>query len=239
VILSSVRLLSVMFAFFAFEAGAGVICADPHHSPPYNVSSTNSNNVPINQCYLNSAGECLYNNHPVGTAGGWNTGCPPQVAGPNCCGWRGGAASGGGAADGCSPPNQLVAAPFQSLLPGNPQDYDRCKKEAASSNNPSRYRCCARVPTPPTGCSPPSIGVPFPFQTLASNPALATDYARCKQAAGSNSSYVCCVKPAESCARSGGSLLNVTVTSASAGCPTGMTLVFGPVQNKVCCKKNR
>ncbi len=64
-----------------------VSCANPPPATNYNTGSTSANNVPLNQCYKNTAGECLYNFAAPGTAGGWNTGCPPAIAGSNCCGW--------------------------------------------------------------------------------------------------------------------------------------------------------
>jgi hypothetical protein len=64
-----------------------VSCATPPPATNYNTGSTSANNVPLNQCYKNTAGECVYNFATPGTAGGWNTGCPPAIAGSNCCGW--------------------------------------------------------------------------------------------------------------------------------------------------------
>lgn len=64
-----------------------VSCATPPPATNYNTGSTSANNVPLNQCYKNTVGECLYNFAAPGTAGGWNTGCPLAIAGSNCCGW--------------------------------------------------------------------------------------------------------------------------------------------------------
>jgi uncharacterized protein (TIGR02145 family) len=64
-----------------------VSCANPPPATTYNTGGTSANNVPLNQCYKNSVGECLYNFAAPGTAGGWNTSCPPAIAGSNCCGW--------------------------------------------------------------------------------------------------------------------------------------------------------
>jgi hypothetical protein len=77
---------------------------------------------------------------------------------------------------------------------------------------------------------------------LATNPALAAEYDRCKRAGGSNTSYVCCVNPLEACNRSGGLLLNAANAfdpATQSACPKGTTLVFGPIKERVCCKKIR
>lgn len=172
----------------ASEARASIGCADPNHSPPYNVSSTSANNVPINQCYLNSVGECLYNTaNPASGAPSWNTGCPANVAGSNCCRWRGGGA--------------VTSTP-------TPKPTD-----------PSRT------------CLPPNIGIPFPFNILATNPLFASEYAKCKQAAGSNTAYICCVNPEDACKRSRGFMV------VGNACPRPLLPVFGPVNNRICCKR--
>jgi hypothetical protein len=216
----------------------------------------------------------------------------------------------------CRPPNAWIAYPFQSLLPSNPQEYERCKKEAGATSSPERYRCCAKAtqpsptprptetprpspfpsgacckakpnanpgydcslpllnfghpqgisfayqrcvqvnggascmwsnqnkeccapgipgcssptPSPTPACSPPQVGIPFPFSALATQPELAEEYANCKKAAGSNSAYVCCVDPVLSCKRKGGVMIN------GSSCPRPMSPIFGPVQGKICCR---
>jgi hypothetical protein len=311
-------LISALLLFSSGQVHAGVTCADPNHSPQYNVSSSGSNNVPVNQCYLNSVGECLYNTAIPGSAASWNTGCPSSIAGSDCCRWRKGEptpsprptetprpspfpsgacckakpnanpgydcslpllnfghpqgisfayqrcvqANGGAScqwstqnreccaagvpgcasstpspAIECRPPNVWVSYPFQSLLPGNPGEYERCKKEAGASGSPEKYRCCVKpvapTPTPKPSCPPPQIGVPFPFSALATNPVFSAEYAKCKQAAGSNTSYMCCVNPEDPCKRAGGNLFN------GRSCPSRMIQIFGPVQGQVCCKPLR
>lgn len=65
-----------------------VACANPPPATHYDVGGTSTNNVPLNLCYKNSAGECGYNFAVPGTPGGWDLPCPAEVAGNNCCGWN-------------------------------------------------------------------------------------------------------------------------------------------------------
>jgi hypothetical protein len=145
----------------------------------------------------------------------------------------------------CKPPNTLVAYPFQSLI-GNPQEYDRCKRESAASGRPETYRCCARPapsPTPGPSCAAPNVLIPSPFSILATDPDLAPEYDRCKRLSATippqlifipgQQAYGCCVSLLEACNRGRGLLLNGAV------CPRGTTNVFGPIQEKICCKRER
>ena len=198
---------SMLFLLAANFAVAAVIvtCANPNQSPAYNVGSTSSNNVPVGQCYLNTVGECLYNlANPASGSSGWNTGCPSSVAGSDCCRWKQPVA--------CNPPSVSVPYPF-TILATNPVAadlYAKCKAAAGASVNPQAYKCCV---TPPAGpaCNPPSVSVPSPFTILATNPATAGLYAKCKAAAGASAnpqSYKCCVEiPKDPCEAKG--LFNV------------------------------
>lgn len=134
----------------------------------------------------------------------------------------------------CLPPNTWVSYPFTSIAQSNPTEYARCKQEAGSN---TQYRCCVH---PATGgsdtnsCPPPSILVSYPFQALATNPALASEYNRCKQEAGSNTQYRCCVNPVRTCAQQGGMLVN------GSSCPADAQVIFGPFNGangpQICCK---
>lgn len=136
----------------------------------------------------------------------------------------------------CLPPNTWVSYPFQSLAQSNPTEYARCKQEAGSN---TQYRCCAR---PGTGggsdtnnCAPPSILVSFPFQALATNPALASEYNRCKTESAGNPAYRCCVNPVSTCTQQGGTMVN------GGQCPGGTQAIFGPFNGtngqQICCKQ--
>ena len=243
------------------SAHASVTCANPNQTPPYNVSSSSANNVPVNQCYLNTVGECLYNTAIPGSAPSWNTGCPANIAGNDCCRWKGAASA--------SPTPRPTETPRPSPFPsgacckakpnanpgyncslpllnfGHPQGisfaYQRCVQVNGGAScmwSNQNKECCAPgipgcsspTPSPTPACSPPQVGIPFPFSALATQPELAEEYANCKKAAGSNSAYVCCVDPVLSCKRKGGVMINGST------CPRPMSPIFGPVQGKICCK---
>ncbi len=86
------------------------------------------------------------------------------------------------------------------------------------------------TPTPTPSCYPPSVLIPYPFSVLATSTATANEYSRCKMAAGSNSSYQCCVNVPELCSRAGGTM------SFGSICGVTSVSVFGPVDGKTCCK---
>jgi hypothetical protein len=268
---SMVFLLTANFAV----AAVTVTCANPNQSPAYNVGSTSANNVPIGQCYLNTVGECLYNTaNPATASGGWNTGCPSSVAGSDCCRWKKPVAQSGdcckakpnanptydcsmpllnfGHPQGvsfarercvqvnagascewstsnikccvpglpgcgspevaCNPPSVSIAYPFTQLAtnPAAAELYARCKAAAGASGNPQAYKCCVTIPSGPA-CNPPSVSVAYPFTQLATNPAYADLYAKCKAAAGASGNpqaYKCCVDvPKDPCEAKG--LFNV------------------------------
>ncbi len=94
------------------KTGPTIGCASPKAG--YNVGSTAANTVPLYQCYKNTVGECLYNTAKPGTPGGWNTGCPPAIAGGNCCGWT------------AAPPQ-----PFPATLSGQYEMFN-CGKDGTS-----------------------------------------------------------------------------------------------------------
>ena len=62
------------------------------------------------------------------------------------------------------------------------------------------------IPSGPA-CNPPSVSVAYPFTQLATNPAYAALYARCKEAAGASGKpedYKCCVDiPKDPCEAKG------------------------------------
>ncbi len=86
------------------------------------------------------------------------------------------------------------------------------------------------TPTPTPACLSPNVLIPYPFAVLATSPATASEYTRCKSAAGSNSGYKCCVNPSDLCSRAGGSM------SFGSVCGVTTVPVFGPVDGKICCK---
>ncbi len=86
------------------------------------------------------------------------------------------------------------------------------------------------TPTPTPACLSPNILIPFPFAVLATQPATANEYTRCKSASGGNSNYQCCVNPSDLCSRAGGSM------SFGSVCGVTTVPVFGPVDGKICCK---
>ncbi|NDG83552.1 MAG: hypothetical protein EBX52_00765 [Proteobacteria bacterium] len=120
-----------------------------------------------------------------------------------------------------------MAYPFAGV---SAVDLEKCKREFAASKDPKSYRCCARVGTDAgSGCNPPSIAIPFPFSIL-SNLGLDAEYKECKERSAGNQKYQCCVNPSDSCKKRGGAIMT------GSACPRGMTRVFGPYENKVCCK---
>ena len=73
----------------ACVASPTLSCADPYHSPAFNVGTTSSNNVPVSMCYINTAGACVYNTaNPATATGAWNAACPSNVASTDCCRWK-------------------------------------------------------------------------------------------------------------------------------------------------------
>ena len=193
--------------------------------------------------------------HPQGVAYGYQrciaanggTSCSWSTQNRECCAAGIPGCGGPSPTPACNPPNTLVAFPFYSLI-GNPQEYDRCKRESAASGKPESYRCCARpvsTPTPSSApsCAAPNLLIPSPFLVLATSPGLAPEYDRCKKLSAANPPqlifmpnqqvYGCCVSLLDACNRGNGLLLNGNV------CPRGTATVFGPVQEKICCKRVR
>ncbi len=86
------------------------------------------------------------------------------------------------------------------------------------------------TPTPTPACLSPNVSIPFPFTVLATSPATAAEYTRCKSASGGNSSYKCCVNVPDLCSHAGGTM------SFGSICGVTSVPVFGPVDGKICCK---
>lgn len=244
------------------ESIAGVICANPDAG--YNVSSTSSNNVPINQCYLNSVGECLYNtaNPAMANGGPWNTGCPASVAGADCCKWKRPITGQSGECCKAKPNANPAYDCSQPLLnfgnpphpQGHPQGqlgaYNRCVQvnngASCGWNTGNRQKCCAEG-IPGCGsvnsCPPPAVSISYPFQQIASNPAYAELYKRCKQEAGQSEnpqSYRCCVTiPKDPCKERGLENVNPAALSIQGGvlcCNSAKPREDMMSGKKVCCE---
>jgi len=228
--LKSLKLALIAGFILAFSnafAAVTISCANP--TAGYNVSSSSANNVPVGQCYRNTVGECLYNTANPATANGgaWNTGCPANVAGADCCRWTRPAPGKSGECCKAKPnANPAYDCSMPLLNFGNPPHpqghpqgqaaaYNRCVQVNAGSscqwNSANKEKCCADgIPGcgQANACPPPAVSVSYPFQQLATNPAYAALYARCKQAAGQSGNpqaYKCCVTlpPADPCKERG------------------------------------
>jgi len=213
---SMLFLLTANFAVAAIT----VTCANPNQSPAYNVGSTSANNVPVGQCYLNTVGECLYNlSNPATSSGGWNTGCPSSVAGADCCRWKKPVAQSGTCCKAKPNANPSYDCSMSLLNLGNPQGVSFARQRCIQVNSgascewstTSKECCVPGLPGCEVACNPPSVSVAYPFTQLATNPAYADLYAKCKAASGASGNpqaYKCCVDiPKDPCEAKG--LFNV------------------------------
>jgi hypothetical protein len=257
-------LLAILLLFFSVsESKAGVTCANPNAG--YNVSSSISNNVPVNQCYTNSVGECLYNTaNPASANGGpWNTGCPASVAGDDCCRWKKPTAVSSSGVCCLAKPNANPAYDCsQPLLnfgnPPHPQGHpqgqlgahNRCIQVngggSCSWNFANKEKCCSPgIPGcgPDNSCPPPAVSIAAPFQQLANNPAYAELYSKCKQEAaqsGNAQSYRCCVTiPKDPCKERGLESVNPAAFNIQGGvlcCNSSKPREDMMSGKKVCCE---
>lgn len=222
-------------------------CASP--TAGYNVSSSSANNVPVGLCYLNTGGECLYNTAPASNSGAWNAACPAAIAGADCCKWRG-TGSGGQSGSGpvaqsgeCCKAKPNANPAYDCSMPilnfgnpphpqGHPQGqtaaYNRCVSVNAGAscqwNTANTSKCCADgIPGCGTSnsCPPPAVSISYPFQQLATNPAYADLYRKCKEAAGQSgnpSTYKCCVTiPKDPCKERGLQTVNASAFNLQGG----------------------
>jgi hypothetical protein len=263
--LKNLRLAIIASFIFSIASSFGAVivtCANPNAG--YNVSSTSANNVPVGQCYRNTVGECLYNTaNPATATGAWNTGCPANVAGTDCCRWK---QPDPGKSGECCKAKPNANPSYDCSMPilnfgnpphpqGHPQGqnaaYNRCVQVNAGAscqwNNSNKEKCCAEgIPGcgQANSCPPPAVTVAYPFQQLATNPAYAALYARCKQAAGLSGNpqaYKCCVTlPAvDPCKERGLQTVNGAALNIQGGtlcCNTDKPRESMMSGKKVCCE---
>jgi hypothetical protein len=152
--------------------------------------------------------------------------------------------------------NPLISCSDPMMNLGHPQGLSAAKKRCNSIyggnscqwdiNNP---KCCLPGmegcgPNPGTLCSPPSESIPAPFTVLATNPAYAELYKKCKTLAGNSGdpqNYNCCVTlQKDPCAEKGLNSVSPSlmgITEKGSLCCTSKTpkqdILSG---NKVCCE---
>jgi hypothetical protein len=134
---------------------------------------------------------------------------------------------------GCAPEPTPTPKPTATPVPATPTPSPKptaTPSPVPATPTPSPRPSATPSPTPRPQCLAPSVWIPFPFAALATSPATALEYNRCKTAAGSNLTYQCCVNTTDLCSRVGGSL------SFGSVCGAGYSPLFGPIDGKICCK---